>query len=154
MKTKTLILVCLLFGIGLGRVSAQNSNSEGTKSVSYWTDDHFWSSIYCNGVWVDFISGIITWHIVEHYKDGVIQQLICQGKGEVKSEYTGETFQVSELDKIYSPKSNLYIWNTFLKGDMGTHYMVSFTCDLEAGTCNVTRSGCPGNEMNNGKNDK
>lgn len=71
-----------------------------------------------------------------------------EGKGVLTSTLTGETFTISELDKT---NSDPFAWtaNTYLKGDQGNHYMISWLFDGYA--WHVTKYGCPGNEANNGK---
>jgi len=145
MKTKTFFMLCLFFGIGLTQLSAQNSNSEGTKSYSYWMNWGFYADVKCDGVWVDYIEGELYWHFVDHYKDGVWEKGVGLGRGEIRSEKTGENFEIKELDKWSLPKSGIYSCNTFLKGDMGSNYMISW--QYWDGQWTILRAGCPGNEI-------
>ena len=72
MKTKTLFCLCLFLGIGLTQLSAQNGK-DGTGSVVYYIEHaDFYTDIWCNGVFVDWIVGEGTAHIVDHYKNNVL----------------------------------------------------------------------------------
>ena len=151
MKTKTLIMVCLLTGIGITQLSAQPNGINGTGADAYWMTGGVYASVAFNGQWVDYIEGDIEWHVVDHYKNGVWQWAIQEGKGVLQSEITGEIFTVSELDKIWNPFPGQWTVNTYLKGDQGNHYMISLLFD--GADWYVTKYGCPGNEMNNGNKD-
>ena len=150
MKTKTFIMVCLLSGIGLTQLSAQDgpNGKNATGSDPYWMEWGFYTDMACDGQWVDYVEGTVYWHVVDHYKNGIWVKTIMEGKGVLTSTFTGETFTICELDKI---NSDPYTWtvNTYLKGDQGNHYMISWLFD--GSEWHVTKYGCPGNEANNGK---
>lgn len=148
MKTKTFVMVCLLLGIGLTQLSAQPNGKNGTGSDAYWMMWGFYADVACDGQWVDYVQGDLYWHMVDHYKDGVYQWSILEGKGVLQSALTGEVFNIHELDKFWIPISDQWTANTFLKGDQGNHYMITWLFDGEG--WHVTKFGCPGNEMNNG----
>jgi len=100
MKTKTCILVCLLLGFGLTQITAQKSNAKDTKSIQYWYESTYWAPVFCGGEFKELLEGgVITVHVVLHYKDGVALWEKDQIKGEVTSE-TGEIFQIrGKIDK-------------------------------------------------------
>ncbi|MEZ5019051.1 MAG: hypothetical protein R2756_02825 [Bacteroidales bacterium] len=45
---------------------------------------------------VDYLSGEVMFHVIDHYKDGVWQWEIAQAKGEAAGMY-GEVFKVRKL---------------------------------------------------------
>ena len=152
MKTKTFLLVCLFLGLGFTQLSAQDGpkGKNGNGSDSYWMEWGFYASVACDGQWVDYVEGTLHWHVVDHYKNGVWVKEIMQGKGVLTSTLTGETFTISELDKLMNYETFTWTVHTYLKGDQGNHYMISFIYDSTVGDWVVTKFGCPGNEMNNG----
>jgi hypothetical protein len=141
MKTKTLIMVCLLAGICLIQTSAQDHN---TKSVQGWFMSTYWSPVYCGGELVDYLEGgVIKVHYVVHYKDGMYKWETDQLKGEVTS-VTGEVFSVSELDKTYFTDHWYVTWHFNLKGDRGTHYIGAITYSYWTGETTPGMAVCPG----------
>ena len=115
MKTKTLILLCLLLGIGFTQLSAQ--------SVSYYMEWDYWTPIYCDGVQVDYVTGTATAHVVEHYTDGELVWLKMHSYGEVTSE-SGEVFTLHN-DQTKEDLTEV-TWHFNLDGENGTHYIGSF----------------------------
>ena len=92
MKTKTFLLLCLFLGIGLTQLSAQNKTLQvRVMNAEYHT------SVYCDGVFVDFLNGTATLHMVYHLKDGNWLWEMDQYKGEATGLY-GEDFKISEID--------------------------------------------------------
>jgi len=156
MKTKTLLLICLFSGIGFTQLSAQDgpNGKNGTGADSYWATFGIVTDVYCNGQWADYVEGYVSWHVVDFYKDGHKYKIIEESKGELTSIFTGETFQIKELDKLWNYGEGLnWICHTYLKGDQGNHYMIDWLYDYTLDWWFITKFGCPGNEMNNGKND-
>lgn len=145
MKTKTLIMVCLLIGIGLTQLSAQNSNSGGTKSISwYYTDLGWYTGVYCDGVMIDYITGSGDAHVIDHYKNWVWLWETISFSGTGKSLWTGEAFTFSELDKIYLPKEGATTCTTHVKGDKCALYNLYFVF-YDDGTTIVKQAICTGN---------
>jgi hypothetical protein len=131
MKTKTFLLLCLFLGIGLTKLSAQNSKN-GTGSVnSYYSGVYWWAPILCDGVWVDELEGSGDAHYVEHYSNGVWKWAILNYSGVGTSLKTGETFTFSEQDKFFNPKHGDYLISTHVKGDKGALYNISFICEMD-----------------------
>ena len=130
MKTKTFLLLCLLLGIGLTQLSAQNGQNGTGTVTSDFTNVYWWSPVLCNGVLIDFMEGSGDVHFVDHYKDGVWQWGHATYKNGVGiSDWTGETFTFKELDKtFYSKSKDMWEWtvSTHIKGDKGALYNISF----------------------------
>ena len=129
MKTKTLLLLCLLLGIGLTQVSAQNDkNGNGALSL-YGVWDWYWQPVYCNGVQVDNLSGTVTWHAIFIHKNWVPMKSNAHYSGVVHGDWTGENFKLSETDK-QDYITGILTWHFNLIGDKGSHYIGSMTIDL------------------------
>ena len=145
MKTKTLIMVCFLLGIGLTQLSAQNSNSDGTKSISWYYDDLGWyAEVYCGDVMVDFLVGSGDAHVISHWKNWAWQWETISFSGTGESLWTGEAFTFSELDKFYIPKWGAYTCSTHIKGDKGALYNLYYRWD-NYGFSVVQQATCTGN---------
>jgi hypothetical protein len=128
MKTKKLLLLCLLIGMGLAVVSAQSSDKGDNRAISYNVQTVGWMAVYCDGFHEDLYSNLDT-HIMEKYNDGKWVSLICQYKGEAISS-TGEVFKWSEVDKVekLDVVANQPFEDTFhanLNGNQGSHYILS-----------------------------
>jgi hypothetical protein len=139
MKTKTLLMICLLLGVGLFKVSAQMpKNNQLTGSVSYYyVWDTYWQTAFCNGVQVLQLSGIVTGHMVDHYKNGVGIWSQQNWSGEAVSVDftdqngnnilgTGEIFKVSAPNKV-DWIGSFVTWHFNLIGNKGSHYIGSFS---------------------------
>ena len=152
MKTKTFVLLCLFLGIGLTQLSAQNGkNGSGTVhfDIPNWG---WWTPIYCNGVQVDLMEGVGDAHGIDHYKDGVWQwEKLSYTNGVGISDWTGETFKFTELDKtFYSKSEGTYKWtvDTHVKGDKGSLYNMTFIWlwdDVNGWSMSVQNASCTGN---------
>ena len=144
MKTKTLILVCLLSGIWMGTLSAQNANSTDTRSFQGWFMSTYWTPVYCDSQLVDFLEGgWLKVHYVVHYKDGKYKWETDQLKGEVTSA-SGEVFTITELDKTYFTDHWYVTWHFNLRGDRGTHYIGTLTYSYWTGETTIGMAVCPG----------
>ena len=143
MKTKALLLLCLFLGIGLARLTAQNSSKNIDRSYATRME-HIsgWFPITCDGVEFDMLYGTGDLVFVDHVQDGVWQWEIAVGKWEATSTKTGEVFQGKELDKtipFYNPVTNILevygTWRAILHGNRGSRYQitiaVSFTPDFQ-----------------------
>ncbi len=129
MKTKTFLLVCLLSGLALTQVSAQNDKN-GNGALSYsgvW--DWYWQPVYCNGVQVDNLSGTVSWHATTIHKNWIPVKTNSHYSGVVQGDWTGENFKLSETDK-QNYVTGILTWHFNLKGDKGSHYIGSMTIDL------------------------
>jgi hypothetical protein len=122
MKTKTFLLVCHFSGIAFTRLPAQN-NGNGIKVVNYtYTWNGYWQPVFCDGVHVDDLTGSVTAHNLEFYRDGFMVSAIMHYYGQVVSVSTGEIFKVSEIDKADNTVG-VVTWHFNLKGDKGSHYI-------------------------------
>ena len=139
MKSKTFILICLFLGIGLIRLSAQNSNSQLTRAYQGWFANGWGCPVFCDDDLinpVDELEGIFQEHCVDVVKNDNWLREVAQLKGEATSTKTGEVFRVNELDKIIPlPGANnmigcSWISRTNLSGNMGHHYVVFLTISV------------------------
>jgi hypothetical protein len=147
MKTKTLIMVCLLSGIGLTQLSAQKPDV--TRSFSYTVEQGYWSPVYCQNdqgvlVLVDVITGTIDSKIVVHYNDNMYQWYMIQWSGELMSSLNQEVFRIHESDKIDIPVTDVYAYHFNLVGNMGSHYINSGILNMNDWTIVCNKSVCPG----------
>jgi hypothetical protein len=126
MKTKTFLLLCLILGNALTKVSAQSSEIEKNHSYSYTKVQYSFFPVYCNNVLVETFKGDLNYHIIDHYKNGVGEWGINLCEGEFTSK-TGEVFRVNELDKYSIPTEGIVTSNMNLVGNEGTHYILSIT---------------------------
>jgi len=145
MKTKTFFLICLFLGIGLTQLTAQlPKNIHGTGSVAYDYPNMGWfTDVYCDGVWIDFLTGSGDAHVVDHYKNGEIQWEMVSFSG-TGTNSNGEKFTFSELDKYWIPKEHAYTCSTHVKGDKGALYNLYFRWD-DYGFYVVQQATCTGN---------
>jgi len=97
MKLKSILMIlCLLAGAGLIQLSAQNPEPEGN---SYWVENTFWTPVFCDGVFIEWVSGYMKAHVVEQYKEGVWVRQISQTRGEATGFWTGENFKFKRVGK-------------------------------------------------------
>jgi hypothetical protein len=53
-----------------------------TKSVQYWDVLGYYTPYSAMMLMVDYLTGEVMFHVIDHYKDGVWQWEIAQAKGE------------------------------------------------------------------------
>lgn len=143
MKTKTLIMVCLLLGIGLTQLSAQ-SYVNGTGTISYyegWVD--YYIPVYTpDGDQVDLLLGPVTMHITDYYKNWEWTWRKIQYTGEIVSvgfagSYgetiggTGEVFSIKDIWK-FDPISAIGPGHFNARGNQGSHYLIKYLWDETA----------------------
>lgn len=144
MKTKTIFLLCLIIGIGFTKLAAQKNEDKSWVTKDYDMPYGYWAAdVWCDGVWIDYIEGSGTAHIIDHFKNGEWQWGIAMIKGEGTSWRTGEKFTYSEQDKWYTPRPGMWTCHTNLKGDKGTMYNISL--DLSYNGYVVKNATCTGN---------
>ena len=132
MKTKTFFFICLLLGIGLIQLSAQNGTDVGRDIYyNYWTP--VWSS---NGDQIDVLSGDIAEHFVDHFVNGVYVTFIATFYGEltsvgfinndgVKIGGTSEVFNIKDQFKSdLTSTTNIGGGHIHAKGNLGSHYII------------------------------
>ena len=72
MKAKTLISVYLLLGFGINQPFAQNDkNGNGTSTNDYVWDGYYIPVYTSIGEQIDWLVGLVTYHSLYHYKDGI-----------------------------------------------------------------------------------
>jgi hypothetical protein len=126
MKTKTFLLLCLIIGIAMTKVSAQSSEMGNNHSYSYTTVLFSFFPVYCNNALVETFTGYLNYHDIAHYKNGVGEWAISLCEGEFTS-ITNEVFRVNELDRYSIPIKGIHSSNINLVGNEGTHYILSIT---------------------------
>ena len=137
MKTKFFFLVFLFIGIGLTRLSAQNND---TKSVQYKAELGYYTPVYCGGEMVNYLQGLVIFHIIDHASNGNLQWEIAQAKGEATG-LNGEIFELIEIDK-FEPSTGIFVWHFNLRGDSGSHYIGSLSYNYSTGEFIVGKAIC------------
>ena len=144
MRTKAFLALCLFMGIGFTQISAQNGKN-GNGAVSYeitWDGYYVDVPVYCGTVVVDRLRGTADIHIVEHYKGGVFMGQNVTYRAEVVGLLTDEVFEVKDSFK-YIADENIGIGHCNLKGDKGTHYVLSYIWDGTTDTFKFLKAVCP-----------
>ncbi len=135
--------VCLIAGMALTQVSAQNGKAVNGSEVEYYTWDSYWVPVYCDGEQIDLLTGSVMVHHVAHYQKGVWVWGHCQMFGEAVGS-TGEVFSVKDFARDLQGIGTEHV---NLKGDQGSHYIVSFTFDdATGGELMLVRAVCPGDK--------
>ena len=150
MKTKTFLLLCLFLGIGLARLSAQQPEPEGTKSVPWDNLYIIWEDLYCpnedgENEYVGWLFGPMVWHNISHFVNGIEVWEISQAHGKIESSW-GEVFKVAEVNKVSIPQDGLIIGHTNLIGNWGNHFVFSMTWDANWNLMSIDKTGCPVNK--------
>ena len=145
MKTKTFMMICLLLGIGLQQLTAQNGkNNSGSESTKFVWDAYYIDiPVYCNEAVVDRLIGSVNVHLIDHYKNGVLIWEKEQFDGEATSQETGEVFIVKDIFEI-----NAYTWEMTghcnLIGNYGTHYVLTYKYYSATDTFEFIKAVCAG----------
>lgn len=145
MKTKTFLLICMLSGIGLNQISAQNGKDGTGSTSSYYVWDQFEMPVYCNGVLVDYLVGSVAYHEIIHFKDGVWVWIINQDKGEAISSFTGEVFKVKENGRTDKGITSAILKGNYI-GSKGSHYIMTVLWDFITGEITYIKTVCLGND--------
>ncbi len=96
MKTKLLFAACLLFCMAMYPLQAQNGNNSNG-SVSYQAEFPVLFVITVDGAELDYITGFLTVHLVDHYVKGIFATERYGVHGVLTSEKTGKTYRISEI---------------------------------------------------------
>ena len=150
MKNKFFFAACLLFCMAMNPLQAQNGKN-GNGSVSYRVEWPVLFVVEVNGVELDYITGFITVHLVDHYVKGIFATERSGLHGVLTSEKTGTTYRVSSIMKpvageltywegdnpwtpeveegIWVPEPNGYYMD-HLVGDNGSVYIMRYTFSL------------------------
>ena len=142
MKFRSAIVV---FSLILGLFSTQLSAQSAAKSYQGWYEGLFMTEVYCDGIMVDYVEGVLNIHAVQHSYDGMtVAWDIYQAKGMAESTYTGEKFVYKEMDKITRVDGawDMYEWHYHLKGNKGHHYMGKVLWNVSTGEVTVGPTTC------------
>jgi hypothetical protein len=139
MKTKTFTLLCLLIGIAVTQLSAQNGkNGTGSVSMRFPGGNPFDIPVYCDGVSVDLITNFeLDWHYITHYQNGTQSFCQVQLSGKAYGLLSEEVFEVKEIAKQDDILSNGTV-HLNLKGNGGSHYIVTLGFDFSGAELIVT----------------
>ena len=141
MKTKTLLLFCLLLGIGLTQLSAQNGkNGTGTIVGEKIATDPY--PVLFNGTQTDLLEGTIIFHYQMHFKDGVFIFAHARGIGEFVSQKTGEKFIVMEKDPKFTDGLDFGLVHFNMRGNNGTHYIFIYRLDYYTWEWSFVKATC------------
>ena len=140
MKTKTLIMLCLLSGIGLTQLSAQ-SYVNGTGAISYYYDwNDYYIPVYTpDGDLVDLLLGPVTMHTIDYYKNWEWIWRKAEYSGEIVSVGfedsngeiiggTGEVFSIKDIWKL-DLLSAIGPGHFNARGNQGSHYLIKYIWD-------------------------
>ncbi len=151
MKTKTFLLLSLLLGIGLTQLSAQNNQNGTGTDVWYLNNAIGWGCpVYCDGVEVDYLWGIGSANVIDHFQFGIWQWETIEIKG-IGRNLAGDKFSFSEQDKFYySHKLGDYTWtshdNIKARGEHNTLYNISLIINYYDPNFYVVKNAtCTGN---------
>ncbi|MBG0858588.1 MAG: hypothetical protein IQL11_03725 [Bacteroidales bacterium] len=126
MKTKIFLFFCfcLLFGVGLTQLSAQNGqNGNGSVTYLYWCDVFSHSVINDEGDEIDYLEGTVIWHNIDFFKDGENYRSVGHAVDvDVYSTETGETFKVSASNDFQASTLSTTRKFNFI-GNNGSHYV-------------------------------
>ncbi|MGD0757015.1 MAG: hypothetical protein ABR927_18355 [Bacteroidales bacterium] len=152
MKTKTLLLLCLFFGIGLTQLSAQelilkyNMSKDGTGTLQIRINYNFGEyaiPVFCDGQQVDLLIGSATFRGVHRYKNWVFQGANDEFfGGDLHSTISDEVFKFIEKDHTgeftlvpgdLTPYGILRV-DYNINGNEGHHYIGTLLWDIHAQT--------------------
>jgi len=144
MKTKTFLLICLLLGIGLTQLSAQNGK-DGTGTNKYDLTLYNWFlPVYCEGVLVDemFLESLVV-HVSEYYiKGNLTRETHHVDNVMATSVNTDEVFKsVAAFDHISFTKG-YFNFHGNLVGNKGNNYSFNIKYDTETWTIVEIHSNC------------
>ena len=138
MKAKTIFSICLLMGIAMSQVAAQDHD---TKSVQYKAELGYYTPVYCGDLMVDYLQGTVMFHVIDHYKNNSWQWEVAQSKGYATGMY-GEVFELTETDKYWLPEFGLLTWHYNAKGNWGSHYIGFLTYSYLTGETTIGKTVC------------
>ena len=128
---------------GLNPDENQLKSATANESVSWYTSGGYYIPLVCDGVQVDFVFGWpIEWHVIDHYKNGLLVWTIYQAAGTLTNRHTGEIFKIQETDKLIWTQED-YSFHANLIGDKGSHYILSGRFDPITFEVFVETAVCP-----------
>jgi hypothetical protein len=138
MKTKTFLLVCLIMGIGLTKLSAQGKSDRDNHAITDWfiTSDGYFPLVCSDVAPTDFLDPTFEWlhatvtvHVVEKLRDSLPYLTIWKVKWEDATSNSGEVFKVNEKDIIaegYNQDgvnvTETWMWYANIIGNRGSKY--------------------------------
>jgi hypothetical protein len=166
MKTKTFLLLCLFFGIGLTPLFGQqvqvisHLNDKGTGTVIYIGSEIPWGTpVMCDGQQVDILVGTINSHQVISFKNGVLKganERYVGGDFRSINPNSTEVFKFMEKDHamdLYFVEVDgdpqLCGTDTFhfnIIGNEGSHYEGIGVLDIQTQSVTIIKANCPGNK--------
>jgi hypothetical protein len=145
MKTKAFLLFCLLLGLGLTQLHAQNGK-DGTGSIRFDWSNPYVIPVICDGVQVDYLTGWVPTKVTAHFDRGILSFYIITFHCEFTSDKTGEVFKYQEKDrvgeKITSDAYPIVFFHGVLIGNKGTHYVIEAVWNDEDSTIEITKAIC------------
>lgn len=135
MKTKTLFLVCLILGVGLTQLPAQNGkNGTGTIVYDFYVTLPNMAEfpVICDGVLIDDVTATdFSLPVVAHFKDGLliwtkykVTNLVLQ------STFTGELFVITGVREKADWVNMIDYVHYNLSGSSGSRYILHIVTDL------------------------
>lgn len=137
-KKSILISICLVLSVSFMQAYGQNHD---TKSVQYKAVLGYYTPVFCGDQQVDYVTGEVMFHVIDHYKKGEWQWEIAQAKGEATGIY-GEVFEIKEVDKYWIPVYGVLVWHYNMIGNWGHHYIGFLTYSYITGEMTVVKTVC------------
>jgi hypothetical protein len=139
MKTfKILAVLCVIL-----IVSATNVKGQDNRTISSYDMQEVKLEIYCGDKFIDRISGTeIEAHMRNHYEDSDVIWTTWNLRGIVTSE-KGVTFEISGFCKLWTYP--IVTAHCNLKGDDGSHYVFSASCNIKTWEITFDKALCVGN---------
>ncbi|WP_167618505.1 hypothetical protein [Maribellus sediminis] len=139
------------------QLKSANSRTESWSMV--YPAGEYATPVICDDEVVDFLVGDgvgIMCHARAHYENGKMVWGKLTFKGKLTSEYTGETFTISEQDKcLFDENEEMdgLIGRTNARGDMGTHLIlvvyIATSEDFYSGNFEILKAKCVPNSDKN-----
>lgn len=119
------MIFCLFAGAALMTLSAQNK----PETYTGWSSNEFFTEVYCDGVILGTVTGILVQHYVWHLDKYGNWTSILQAKGKATCDWSDEIFTYKEKDKVDWTGGD-YSWVYHLKGNMGSKFMGHVTWNM------------------------
>jgi hypothetical protein len=104
---------------------------------------------FCGENYLGYAEGILDFHVAIHFVKGEVEWIKAQGSKStlvgMEGEILGETFTISEMDKITFSETgmNQVVVHSNLKGDRGHHFIWSGYLDFVNGNVVYDKAICP-----------
>jgi len=139
-------MICLLSGIGLVHLNAQNCVNGTTVTTVTGIWNGYEVPVYCNGIQVDDLTGTVRYVNFIFWKNGNWVREVHYLWGEVNSTKPPlyEVFKVFEIDHCVAA-TGIDKFNVFLKGNKGTQYFGTFIYYFNTGEMDLVKMTCSEN---------